>query len=253
VEQALAADPAARPDAAAFAAALRRSHAAAPVRFHGEAAAAPGPAARPTHAVHNVPVVAAPAARADRSWRKVALAAGACAVLAAAALVGWLSGRGGTADLASVTAAATSAAPSSSPSPRPVASPVRAAVPHWATVLDGLDTQRAAAFSAADDDVLMRVYAPASPLLAADQAAIARLRASGQAARGVRHTIRSLTTTSYDGRSVVLRVVDVLAPYDVVDRSGRVLQRTAPRGEKAFLVTLLRTAQGWRLLQVMPA
>ncbi|MDT7549421.1 MAG: eukaryotic-like serine/threonine-protein kinase [Actinomycetota bacterium] len=254
VEQALVADPAARPDAAAFAGALRRAHAAAPVRFHGEAAAAPGPAARPTHAVHSVPVVAAPAAPPDRRWRKLALAVAAFALLAAAALVGWLSGRGGaTADLASVTAAATTAAPSYSPSPRPVASPARAAVPQWATVLDALDAQRAAAFSAADAGVLTRIYAPTSRLLAADKAAIAGLRAAGQSARGVRHTVRSITTTSYDGRSVVLRVVDVLAPYDVVDRTGKVVQRTAPRGEKAFSVSLVRTAQGWRLLQVLPA
>jgi hypothetical protein len=48
-------------------------------------------------------------------------------------------------------------------------------------------------------------------------------------------------------------VVDVLAAYDVLDGSGRVVQHSAARGEAAYAVTLVRTPYGWRLQQVVPA
>jgi hypothetical protein len=55
---------------------------------------------------------------------------------------------------------------------------------------------------------------------------------------------------SDDGRVAVLRTIDVLAAYDVLDASGRVVQRSPPRAAAAFVVTLVRTGAGWRLQQV---
>jgi hypothetical protein len=240
VEQALRTDPAERPDAAAFAVALGRAHAAAPVRLSGAAPAAPGPDVRPTHAVHPgpAPVEAVPRAR-RLPPRRVLLAGAAVLAVGVAAAAGWLSGRAapaGTAQLAT--------AGSSSPTE---------STPRWAAVLDRLDAARAAVLATADAAGLSEVYAEGSPALAADRAAVGRLVAAGQTARGVRHAVRRVTQTAYDGRTARLRVVDVLAAYDVLDGSGRSVQHSPPRGEASYVVTLVRTPAGWRLQQVVPA
>jgi hypothetical protein len=117
-------------------------------------------------------------------------------------------------------------------------------------VLDALDRARSQAFATGVAAQLRAVYAAGSPLLTADRAAIESLRSSGRTARGVRHTIRSVTVVSDHGKVAVLRTVDVLAAYDVLDGSGRVVQRSAPRAAAAFVVTLVRTAGGWRIQQV---
>jgi hypothetical protein len=127
------------------------------------------------------------------------------------------------------------------------------ASPAWPAVLDALDRARADAFAAADATKLTGVYATGSPLLAADRRAVAALVAADRRARGVRHAFRRAVVTSADDRTVVLRVVDVLAAYEVVDASGRVVTRTAPRAEAAFVVRLVRTPSGWRLGEVTPA
>jgi hypothetical protein len=174
------------------------------------------------------------------------IAAAAVALLSAAACIGWLSGRSGSVQLASV-AAATPGPSASSAAPR-VSSVT--APSDWRVVLDALDRGRAQAFATGDTAHLRAVYAAGSPLLAADRAAIERVRSAGQTARGVRHTIRSATVVSDDGRIAVLRTIDVLAAYDVLDASGRVVQRSPPRAAAAFVVTLVRTGAGWRLQQV---
>jgi hypothetical protein len=241
IESALQADPAARPDAAGFASALRRAHAAAPVRLTGAVpAAAPGPEARATHAVHaEAPAPAGPAQ--PRDLRRVLIGAAAVTLLALAACVGWLSGRSGSEAVAAAAVPAVSASPAASPQPE------------WARVLDRLDATRAAAFADGDLSELGRVDAAGSSLLAADQVALGRLVVAGQRARGVRHTVRGLRAEDVARDRVTLQVTDVLAAYDVVDATGRVLQRTAPRGAASFVVTLVRTASGWRLSSVVPA
>ncbi|MCU1590664.1 MAG: serine/threonine protein kinase, partial [Frankiales bacterium] len=166
-----------------------------------------------------------------------------------AGCVGWLSGRSAPVQLSSV-AAATPAVSAAAGRP---AAPAVPRAPDWRAVLDGLDASRAAAFAHADPAPLAQVYAAGSPLLTADRAAVARLHATGRTARGVRHTVRTVTVSSYDGTTATLRTVDVLAAYEVMDASGRVAQRTAARLPAAFVVTVVSTAQGWRLQQVVPA
>jgi serine/threonine protein kinase len=239
IEQALQADPSLRLDAAAFAAAIRRAHAAAPVRLSGAHPAAPGPDVRPTHEVQPARTVA-PAPPPDGSRRRrVVVAAAAALGLLLAAGIGWVSARSTPSALASVPAATTSP-------PVLPATPT----PDWRAVLDGLDRSRAAAFAQADATVLAGVYAPGSPLLVADRSAIGSLSASGRRALGVRHTIRSVTVSAYDGQSATLRAVDVLAAYAVVDGAGRVLERTVARPATTFVVTVVRTPPGWRLQRV---
>jgi hypothetical protein len=175
--------------------------------------------------------------------------------LVLAATVGWRSGRNtadGPAELATVATVATRGV---SPSPLASATPAARAdvAVDWTSILDRLDAVRAAAFAFADAPRLGEVYAPGSPGLAADGAAIARLRADGLTARGVRHTFRRATRMTHDGRAARLRVTDVLAAYAVVARDGTVVSRAPARGERTYVVDLVRTADGWRMRQVTPA
>lgn len=227
VEQALSADPSSRPDAAAFASALRRSHAAAPVRF-GEPAA-PAVASAPATAP---PSRVVPVEEPRRSRRPLVVAAAAAAVVVLAAGVGWASGRSGPVELASA------AVP---------------AAPDWTAVLDRLDAARSQAFATGNAAALSAADAPGSRLLGSDRAALQHLVGSGRRARGVRHVFRQVDVTSYDERRATLRVVDELAAYDVVDSSGRVVARAAARPAAAFVVTLVQTPEGWRLAAVVPA
>lgn len=246
IEQALNPDPSARPDAAALAAALRRSHAAAPVRLAG--AAAPAPDARPTHAVHAGAWPAAPSsARSRRPPRRAVLATAASLVLVLAAVAGWASGRRSPVDSAQVPQlpAATPTADAS-----PVGSPGPSAGPDWRRILEGLDAVRAAALHGADPAVLARVYVSGSPGLAADTAALLRLRRQGHTARGVRHQFQSVQQTSYDGGTAVLRVVDMLAAYVVVDAAGGVVRSVPARARSRFVAELQLTPHGWRLRQM---
>lgn len=255
VEAALVPDPALRPDAAAFAAALRRSHAAEPVRFTGPAPARALPDVRPTHAVPRHAAApseptAAPAPR--RRLPRWLLPAGVAVVLlVAAASLGWWWGRADVAPVAAPVPVVPSVAPSVVTSAAPSAEP--SASPDWAVVLDELDAARAEAFAAADPARLDDVYAPGAPGLAADRALVEQLAAAGQTAAGVRHEVRDVDELALSGDRARLRVVDVLSAYDVRDAAGTVVASTAARGETTYVVELARTEQGWRLLSVTPA
>jgi hypothetical protein len=248
IEAALVHDPALRPDAAAFAAAVRRAHAAAPVRFDGPAAAGPVPDVRETHVVprHAVAatVPAAPGRQRRRTPRWLAPAAVGLVLLIAAAVIGWQWGRGP--DAAPVAAPVGGAAMP--------ASPVESAsTPDWPELLDQLDAARAEAFAAADAARLDAVYAPDSPGLLADRALVEQLAAAGRTATGVRHEVREVEQSDAGADAARLRVIDVLSAYEVRDAAGAVVTRTPARGEAAYVVELARTPDGWRLVQVTPA
>ncbi len=251
VERALAADPAARPTAGELAAAVRRAHAAAPIRLLG--VAAPEPPARPTHAVHSG-VPALPESVASRRLSPRLLAAGAAAVLLLlAGGAGWVWGRGDGASSGAVLAAAVDPPPTPSPSPSASLAPAAfPSGPDWRAVLSRLDALRAQAFATGDVAVLTQVYAPGSPALAADTAALRALEQAGERAVGVRHAFSEVTARSATAASVRLRVVDTLAAYDVIDAQGRTVRRDSGRSGASFDVTLQRTAVGWRLAQISP-
>jgi hypothetical protein len=241
VEAGLVADPAARPDAAAFASLLRRAHAAAPVRLTGGlAAAGPVPQVRPTHAVREAAPVE-PGRRSRRVPQGVLLGAALAALLVVGAVVGWLSGRGGEQPPPALPRAATT----------PAASPSAVAF-DWVPVLDRLDAARAEAFAKGDVAGLGRVYAAGSPGLASDTALLQGLVDQGQSAHGLRHAVRSVQVRSASADRAELRVVDVLSAYEVRDAAGAVISRAPARGEQAFLVELTKAAGGWRLVQVRP-
>ena len=238
VEQGKHADPARRPDAAAFAAALRRAHPPVPVQLTGgpaRAADAPfaQPARRPT------------SHRRRRSRGR--LPAGALVLLVVlGAATGWLSGRGGDA-LPGTPVLPPVTSPAASPSSVASASP-----PDFATLLDDLDAARAEAFRRADAAALNAVYAPRSPGLAADRRLVQQLAAAGRSAHGVRDAVRAVDVEHAAGPSARLRVVDALGAYEVRDAAGAVVGRTPPRADAPHVVELALTPSGWRLVQVAP-
>lgn len=231
VEAALAADPAARPSAADFATMLRRAHGVAPVRLADGPPAAPE--VRPTHVVRPAAAHAAPRSRRTISGSTLGGVAIVVLVLAAA-VVGWASGRG--------------AAPAAPALPQAEATPA----PDWLGVLEQLDAERGTAFALGDVERLSAVYAPDTPGLAADVAALGQLAAHGRTAHGLRHELRRAELLDRSGDTVRLRVLDVLPGYEVRSADGAVVSRAAGRGERVFLVDLVRTSEGWRLVQLRP-
>lgn len=262
VEAALVLDPAARPDAAAFAGLLCRAHPPAPVHLTGERAThrpLPGSEVRPAAA----PRVGAAA----RVPQGLLVAAGVLALLVAGGTAGWLSGRGagpappalparGAVPAVGVTAASPAASTATTTPPTAAdtgAAAVAATAPDWAELLDVLDALRAQAFSSGRTAVLSEVYAAGSAGLAADTALLQGLVDRGQSAHGLRHAVRSVQVLQQTASTARLRVEDVLAAYEVQDRHGTVLHRPAGRGEQSFLVRLARTDGRWRIVDVGPA
>ena len=224
------ADPGTRPDAAAFAARLRRCAPATPVRL----ARAPSPA--PAGAQ-----VRGGRFRGRRPSSDARLAGALVLLVFAGAGVGWWSGRGGE-----------QAVPATAAGSGAVAEGVRAAsgVADWAAVLDGLDDQRAAAFAASDETALEAVYTPGAPALPSDRRLVQDLAAEGRTAHGVRHTVREVTELVATTDRVRLRVVAAMSAYDVRDATGRVVARTPAGAPRTWVVELDHTPQGWRVLSV---
>ena len=235
VEAALVADPAARPDAAAFAGMLRRAHAVAPVRLTGGLpAAGPVPEVRPTHVVR---VAATEPIGSRRPPVAVLVGVGAVLLLVLAAVGGWQLGRAGGAEAAGLPPVVSSAS----------------AGPDWVAVLDGLDAARADAFVAGDVALLSAAYADGSAGMGADTALLAALGSRGETAHGLRHDVRSVEVLSVAAGSARLRVTDVLPAYEIRSVAGDLVAIGPARGERAFVVDLVRTPAGWRLTSVTPA
>ena len=247
IEAALRADPEARPSASELAAALRRSHAAAPLRL-AEPGTSGAPSVRATEVVH---AGAASAPPAERRWppsmpppRVVALVV-AAALLVLAGLGGWAWGRGGTLDSAVLAAppAPPLAAVAAQRSPAPT---------DWRAQLAGLDTARARALADADPRALTAVYAPGSAALATDRTRVEALRVRGERLQGSRHVLREVTVLQAGPASARLRVVDALAEAVVVDGRGFVVRRVAGRSDRSFAFELVRVGAHWRIAAIEP-
>ncbi len=124
-----------------------------------------------------------------------------------------------------------------------------AAPTDWSAVLAALDQARSAAFAGADNDALNDVYADGSPALARDTEMLGQLRASGHAARGVRLVPTSVEVVESADRRVVLRVVDVMPPYELVD-AHKVSSSRPGRGSARWEVTLVREGPTWQIYDV---
>ncbi|AXT84678.1 hypothetical protein C6I20_05375 [Aeromicrobium sp. A1-2] len=122
---------------------------------------------------------------------------------------------------------------------------------HWASTLAVLDHERAAAFARADAKLLDRVYVRGSEARRVDAAMIADHRRRGARVVGAELRILSCRVLSASGSRVRLDVVDRLAPAQVVwaDGSSTALPYDEPSRR---VITLLRTAGGWRVATASP-
>ncbi|TAK69220.1 MAG: hypothetical protein EPO13_08460 [Actinomycetota bacterium] len=135
----------------------------------------------------------------------------------------------------------------------PVAAPVTGvpaafepATVAWVDVLAEIDRAREAAWRSADEGALEGADVPGSAAWVADADAVRTLAANGWRAPGVTTTVSEVAVVSGTAASVVLRVNDVRAAYDVIDRAGAVVGHHPASGPRSWLVSLTRTDQGWR-------
>ena len=124
-----------------------------------------------------------------------------------------------------------------------------AARPDWSAVLAALDQSRSAAFARADVDALDDVYAAGSPALTRDTGLLSQLSASGHTAKGVRLVATSVEVAESADRRIVLRVVDEMPPYELVDADN--VSSTQPgRGSARWVLTLVRESSAWQVYDV---
>jgi hypothetical protein len=120
----------------------------------------------------------------------------------------------------------------------------------WRAVVAELYERRAAAFATASVDRLADVYAPGSPLGAADEEHARKLAAAGEVLRGFAPTVVAVTAASGGDDRVEMDLVDRWPGYDVVPAgaAGGPAVRTEPeRPEAGVRMVLIRTQDGWRI------
>lgn len=143
-------------------------------------------------------------------------------------------------------------APEPAPAPPTAPAPADVSEEDWAGRLTELYQRRAQALSTGSAVLLEEVYAPGSPLLAADRDTVSGLAAAGEALRGFApEVVGAAVLDGRDGQGrVTLRVVDRWPAYEVVpaaDPGGPVLRLVEGRGEVEVRMTLEATATGWRI------
>lgn len=287
LESALVPDTDARPGAAELAAAVFEAAAAEPVQlvpgFSDRVAWAKTDVPHVTHRVARVPVgpvepspagrarplrargahragaerAAASVRRQARAWRRglvVLLGATAVAMAIGGVLEGYADADRRPARVSSELPTVTSDRPAPAAGPpgqvvAGVATPAR-----WAAVLASLDVARSRAFATADGVRLTEVYAPGAPALRRDLSVLDRLVGAGLRARGLRLTPVEVAVEVEAGaaspRQVRLRVEDVMPAYELVDRSGSVVESRAGRGRVRWTVTLERAGNRWLVYDV---
>jgi hypothetical protein len=278
IESALRLEPDERPDARAFANAVLRASAAAPVGL----VVVPVPTASAMTSVVRMPVgfadvdldgfqvVKGPPVSSRRRIRRYAIQ---CVVVAVALLasvgLGMALGHNGPvmvprlpamplAQLSAATASATPrvVTPLGEPAPTPTpTSPVASAStshPPWTTVVTQLDALRSKAFADGDPAPLASVYVPGTAAYAADLSTVSSLVSRGLRASGFTATVEQVTPQSGTATTERLRVVDRLAGYTLVDRAGAIVGRGAPRPARAFTMQLTRRASGWLVQAIAP-
>ncbi|TFV79165.1 serine/threonine protein kinase [Blastococcus sp. CT_GayMR19] len=120
----------------------------------------------------------------------------------------------------------------------------------WQLLVEELYGRRAQCFGAGTPELLGGVYAPGSPLRAADEAHVRALAAAGETLRGFAPAVVEVTGVSVTDDRALLDLVDRRPEYEVVAAgSGEApALRTEPgRPQTAVRMALLRTPEGWRI------
>jgi len=153
------------------------------------------------------------------------------------------------------TASATAAAiDSPSPAPPPAAEPpsTQSRERYWLGVLDTLDLARVAAFHAADESLLSRVYTDGSSARAEEVRAIRSLNMIDGHIEGGRQVMESVEVLGESPTLAVLHFTSHVTAYSVVDSTGGVISRHGATPSLVQEVTLVNTAAGWRISQISP-
>jgi eukaryotic-like serine/threonine-protein kinase len=267
IARGLDADPHRRGSAAAFALDLRHACRPEPVRLPGARGTAGGPggrhAAELTHQLPGrrprpAPRIVVPPTGWRAVLRRARSAAGRAAVpVVAVAVVAAAVWAGG----AALRAAEPADGPAAVPAPTVPSTATRSGAgsapalppsapreePDWAAVVGQLYAARAAALTAGSPRGLDRVYARGSPLRAADEAWVRRLRDTGAVLDGFGPEVVSVATARVAGDRVELELVDRWPAYALV-RAGAVTEPQAGRDEQRIGMVLSRAGDGWRIL-----
>jgi len=118
----------------------------------------------------------------------------------------------------------------------------------WQAVVAELYGRRARAFETASAEALDGVYARDSPQLAADAEHARALAAAGEVLRGFEPVVVAVTDVTGSGERIEVALVDRWDGYEVVSAAdGAAVRPGAGRPETAVRMTLVRTAEGWRI------
>ncbi|WP_104103003.1 protein kinase [Arthrobacter sp. 08Y14] len=111
---------------------------------------------------------------------------------------------------------------------------------------------RARAFTAADAELLTDINAPRSPAMAADQAEISKLEASGTVLSGLEVEIVSAgpAVPGEEGR-VSIRAAVSTSAYAERDARGAMVRNVAALTNQDVVLVMVRTADGWRIEDIL--
>lgn len=175
----------------------------------------------------------------------------AVAGLAVAAGTAWA--RLAAPDAAAVLAATPAEAPAgvaAEPAAEPLVEP---AAVDWTAVLRAADAARGRAFATGDPGPLEAADVPGSAAEVRDRQAVDALRRNAVVARGWTPLVHAVEVLGVDAQAAVLRVVDELPPWELVDIAGRVVQRFPARARSAWQVELSWVVDaGWRVVDARP-
>ncbi len=122
----------------------------------------------------------------------------------------------------------------------------------WRTVLAGLNVKRSQAFERDDEAALAAVYQVGSALYVQDLQSLREVAGRGAHTTPLTTHILDLEVRQQGTDQTVLRVTDQLDAYNFLDAAGKVLAHKDGEQPKRGDVTLVRTADGWRISQRIP-
>jgi hypothetical protein len=169
-------------------------------------------------------------------------AAGAVAIVVAVVLLS--GGNGSTGATAAGTTASAGAASAGTGQPSAAASP---STGQWQSVLAGLEAARGRAYQRADPATLADVYQDGTAIEASDTATLQGIVSHGWHVSELQTQILSLDVTSQSATQAVLRVEEQLGAYDILDSTGKLVTHAGMSAPWTDDVTLVRTADGWRI------